>query len=107
MTRNLKFHEKIYLGESIEPRKVDKLKRKLRFKPFLAQVYLIVPARNPNDMLDIFDARQLSQKYYEKEAFFVLGIAGNHAEALRIVECMVQDCLKERGDCQLREYLLC
>ncbi|MBO5337896.1 MAG: hypothetical protein J6A94_12295 [Lachnospiraceae bacterium] len=107
MTRNLKFHKKIYLGESIEPKKVDKLKRKLRVKPFLAPVFLIVPARNPNDMLDIFDARQLVQKYYEKESFVVLGIAGDYSEALRLVERMVQDCLKERGDCRLREYLLC
>lgn len=107
MVREFVFHEKLYLSESIEEKKLDKLKRKLRSKPFLADVYLIVPAANSVDLLDIFDARQLVQPYYAGKTFHVLGIAGGYNEALALIEKMVQDCMRERGDCKLREYLVC
>lgn len=107
MKRQISFREKLYLGESIEEKKLDKLKRKLRVHPALANVYLVVPARNPKDQLDIFNARQLVQTFYKNEAFHVLGIAGDYSEALLLIERMVQDCLKDRGDCNVREYLLC
>lgn len=105
MAGNLEFREKLYLGESIDAKKVDKIKKKLRTKPFLSDVYLIVPAGNPKDQLDIFNARQLVQSHYADRTFYVLGIAADYRESLKLIEQMVQDCLCERGDCKLRDYL--
>ena len=105
MTRKLIFREKLYLGESIEEKKLDKLKKKLQSKPLLAGVHLIVPAHNPNDQLDIFEAKQLVQPHYKTEVFYVIGIAGSQKEAFSLIEQMVQECLRERGDCRLREFL--
>ena len=107
MVKRLKFYEKLYLGESISKKKLDKLKRKLEKKPLLANVYLIVPAVNPEEQLDIFDAKQLVQPFYKDTCFTVIGLAANYEEALQLIEQIVQECLKERGDCKLREYLLC
>ena len=107
MVRKIEFCEKLYLGESIEEKKLDKIKRRLQYKPFLAKVYLVVPAGNPEDQFDIFDARQLVQPYYAKKDFLVVGIAADYREALLLIEKIAKDCLKERGDCRMREYLLC
>lgn len=107
MVKRLKFHEKLYLSESISEKKLDRLKRKLEKKPLLANVYLIVPAGNPDDQLDIFDARQLAQPYYRERSFTVVGMASGYVEALQLIEQMAQDCMRERGDCRLREYLAC
>ena len=95
------------MGESIDERKLDKIKKRLEHKPLLANVYLIIPARNPMDQLEYFDARQLVQPYYKEASFLVLGIASGPKEANVLIERMVQDCLKERGDCRLREYFVC
>ena len=75
MAGKLTFAPNLYLGESIASEKLDKLKKRLEKKPLLANVYLITPARNPADQLDIFDARQLIQPHYKKEEFLILGIA--------------------------------
>ena len=75
MAGKLKFAQNLYLGEGIAPEKLDKLKKRLNKKPLLANVYLITPARNPADQLDIFDARQLAQPHYKDEEFLVLGMA--------------------------------
>lgn len=53
MAGKLTFAPNLYLGESIASEKLDKLKKRLEKKPLLANVYLITPARNPADQLDI------------------------------------------------------
>ena len=105
MAGKLKFAQNLYLGEGIAPEKLDKLKKRLNKKPLLANVYLITPARNPADQLDIFDARQLVQPHYKDEEF--LGMASGYEDALQLIERITGECLKARGDCNLREYLLC
>ncbi len=106
MARKFTYHSKLYLGESITGRKLDKIKKKLEHKQVLPGVYLITPAKNPQDQLEIFNARQLSQPHYRDGDYYVVGIAGSHEEAVRLVERMVQECLKARGDCVLKEFLL-
>ena len=107
MARKFEFHEKLYLGESIEVKKVDKIKKKLRSKLLLSNEYLILPARNQKEQLDIMEAKQLAQRHYDGATFLVIGIAADYKDALGVIERLVQDCLKERGDCKLREYLSC
>ena len=107
MAGKLKFAQNLYLGEGIAPEKLDKLKKRLNKKPLLANVYLITPARNPADQQDIFDARQLVQHHYKDEEFLVLGMASGYEDALQLIERITGECLKARGDCNLREYLLC
>lgn len=107
MSISLIYHPKLYLGDSINEKKLDKIRKKLENKPLFSGVFLITVSRNASDQLDIFDARQLIQTYYKKHSLYVVGIAGSREEAVELVERLVQDCLKTRGDCALKEYLLC
>lgn len=107
MGKKLKFLPHLYLGDGMKPQKVDKLKKKLIEKPLLAGVYVITIALNPADQLDLFDARQLAQSFYDRRELTVVGLASDYKDALRVVERITQDCLRIRGDCELREFLLC
>lgn len=107
MAISLNYHPEIYLGESIRAEKLDKIKKKLEKKPLFSGVFLITLSRNASDQLEIYDARQLAQSYYKNNPPYVVGIAGNYNEALSLVEQLVQECLQARGDCALKEYLLC
>ncbi len=107
MERNLEFYSNLYIGQSISPMKLDKIKNKLRNKTLLSGVHLVAVSLNPNDMLDVFDAKQLVQRYYLKREIFVVGIAGDYEEAIDLVEKIVQDCVSQRGDCSLKEFLGC
>lgn len=107
MTISLTYAPRLYLGESINREKLDKIKKKLEKKPYFSSVFLITLSRNASDQLEIYAARQLSQSYYRKNPPHVIGIAGSHEEAVALVEQMVRECLEARGDCALKEYLLC
>ncbi len=103
----LTYHPDLYLGDSINRRKLDKIKKKLEKKPLFSGVFLIAVSRNASDQLDIFDARQLVQRYYQSHPLYIVGIAKSHDEAVELVERLVRECLEKRGDCALKEYLLC
>lgn len=107
MSISLTYRPDLYLGDSINENKLDKIIKKLEKKPIFSGVFLITVSRNASDQLDIFDARQLAQSYYKKNPPYVVGIAGSHDEAVELVERLVQECLRARGDCALKEYLLC
>ncbi len=107
MASRLNYHSKLYLSESITGKKLDKIKKKLENRPLLSGVFLIAISANRSDQLDIFDARQLVQPYYRHNPPYVIGIAKNREEAFAVIEKIVQECLRERGDCALKEYLLC
>ena len=107
MERKYTYAPKLYLGESISEKKLDKIKKRLERKPLRASVYLLTLAHNPDDQLEFFDARQMAQRHFEGYVPYVIGIAADWDEAAALVERIVQECLKERGDCALKEYLLC
>ncbi len=107
MPTKLQFHPKLYLGESIKTAKLDKIKKKLERYPLLSGVFVITLSRNSSDQLDIYDAKMLWQKYYRNNPPFVVGIASNRGEAIEVVERIVTECVTERGDCSIKEYLQC
>ncbi len=107
MTVPLTYHPRLYVGESIREKKLDKIKKKLESRPLLSGVFLITLSENQSDQLDIYEAKLLAQSYYKRNPPVVVGLAGNYDEAVSLVEQLVRECLEERGDCALKEYLLC
>lgn len=107
MKTNLQYRPELYLGESISDAKLDKIKAKIAKHPLWCSAYLLVISRNVNDQLEILQARQLGQAYYRKISLDVIGVASDYDEAVALVEKIVQECLRSRGDCALKEYLSC
>lgn len=115
MVRKLRFAPNLYWGYSlragmeagINTEKADKLKKKLEKKPQFTGLFVLAAAENPENQLEIYSARQLAQSYYKKYPPYIVGIAASYSEAVLLLEEIVQECLQERGDCRLREFLLC
>lgn len=107
MGKKLIFYPELYLGEGMKGKKTDKIKKMLVKKPLLAGVYVLAIAHNPSDQLEFFDAKQLVQSYYDNYPVQIIGIAKDYEDALKLVEQITQECLNTRGDCRLKEYLIC
>ena len=101
----MKFIEHLYVSKSIE--NVDKVKNKLRRNIGQVLVYITAISENPTEQLDIYHCSILKQKYFHKSKdFTIVAITSTHAEAVMYVKYLTEDCLKQRGDCNLKEYLL-
>ena len=61
MAVKLTYHPNLYLGDSINAEKLDKIKRKLENKPLLAGVFVIALSGNPEDQLEFYASKQLAQ----------------------------------------------
>lgn len=107
MAVTITYYPRLYLGESISRKKLDKIKRRLEKKPLLSGVFLLTLSTNATGQLEIYKARLLAEHYYRENPPYVIGIAKTYDEAVAIVEQIVAECLQARGDCMLKEYLLC
>lgn len=107
MALGLAYHPDLYLGESIRDKKLDRIKKELENNPLFSGFFLVTVSRNTSDQLEIYEAKQLAQRYYAKHPPYIIGVAGSQAEAVALVMAIVEECLQERGDCVLKEYLRC
>ena len=102
----INFHYQLYLGEGLEFKDLIQIKKDLRENPVGANLFLITLAANEHEQLDIYDAKYLIQKYYSKNPPYVIGIAKEKGQAISVVEELMQECVRNRGDANLRAYLM-
>jgi hypothetical protein len=102
-----RFRSDLYLGESIQRKKLDRIKRSLEKHPEHSSLYLLTTSRNPSDQLEIYSGSYLQQSYYQNHPPYIVGIASTHQEAVTLVEQIANECYQTRGDCMLKEFLLC
>lgn len=107
MSLKISFRNALYRSGSITEEELDYIKMRLEKEPLFSDIYVIVPAGNREDMIEFFHSRQLAQPYYKERELYIIGIARTYGEAVLLVRKIIQECLDERGDCALREYLSC
>ncbi len=102
----LKFRSPVYFGDSIDTeRKRKRLTEKLADGRHVGKgVTLILYAANGQDLFDLLPARELKFPWRKGEDFYVLGLAGNKAEALELVKRMVMEVYESTGDFDVRGY---
>lgn len=66
--------------------------------------WLITLSQYPEGQLDLFKISDLKSRLFKPEQMVVLGLAGDRAEALGLLEQMTNDCLKAGGGASLKAY---
>lgn len=105
MRDRLIFSKNLYLGESISEVNLEKIKDKLQHKPLFSSQVILVLSRNSYDQLEILSSKQLAQKYYLDHSLTVVGIASDYDEAMEVLQKIVKECIAQRKDCNLKEFL--
>jgi hypothetical protein len=101
----MKFIEHLYVSKSIK--NVNRVIWKLKHNAGQIKIYITAISKHPTDQLDIYHCSVLQQKYFHKDKdFTIVAITDSHEGAVEFVQLLTEQCLKTRGDCNLREYLL-
>lgn len=101
----MKFIEHLYVSNSIKNTK--RVIWKLKHNVGQIKVYLVAISQHPNDQLDIYHCSIFQQKFFRKDkSLTIVALTSSHEEAVAFVQSVVEDCLKVRGDINLKEYLL-
>ena len=106
MSKALTFSNHLYLGEGIKCEKLDKLKKDLINAPLFTKVFLITISTSPVDQLDILESKYITYPYYNTHALHVVGLADSNKEAIDLIQTIVQDCLDQQGNVDLKSFLL-
>jgi len=106
MSKNLTFSKKLYLSDSIDYKKLDKMKKKLLYAPILSKLFLITISTNEQDQLDILESKYLTFPFYNAHPLFVVGLAKTNSEAIQLVEKMFQDCLDQKNHAKVKSFLM-
>jgi len=100
------YHHDLRLGEGLAYKDIMQIQEKLRVNPIEANLFLITISANSEEQLDIYDAKYLIQKYYQKNPPYVIGIAKEKGHAFTIVEELMKECVEKRSDANLKAYLI-
>lgn len=87
------------LQERLEKRKVGGIKQ------LLHPAYGVFLAQNPANLLEIISFSEFLQPGYGTRTFYCVGVASDHIGAERLVQAILTDTLRERGDLKVREFL--
>lgn len=101
----MKFIEHFYVSRSIE--NVNKVISGLKRNVGQIGVYITTISYSPTEQLEIYHCSVFKQKFFRnKNELTIVAITASEKEAVDFVTCLTEDCLKVRGDCNLKEYLL-
>lgn len=100
----MRFYKNLYVSDTVK--NVGLVKWKLKHAAGQFDIYLITLSQNEEDQLDIFHNSMLKQELLRKVDYQVVGIARGREEALEIVRRITDDCMKQTGTVNIRQYLL-
>lgn len=101
--KRITWYKKLYLSENAK-KKHRKIMWKVKHKAGMIDTYLITVPRYGTNQLEIINSSELLQKHYDGISTYVVGIAIGYEQALKLVEKIVMDVLKETKQVRIREY---
>lgn len=101
----MRYYKDLYIGERMKPQNI---RWRIRFNRIPPNFYVISFAKNEKDQLEIIQAGILKQPYYRKKrnAPFVLGIAGDYDEAVKLVQKILEDTMRDTQGFDMKSYLM-
>lgn len=100
------YSDKLYLSESINEKKLNKIKRNIKQGRGRFDIYIISLSNNAHDQLDIFHNAMFKQKIYRKFDIRIVGLATSYDEALVVIQRILDDTMQETNTVDMKGFLL-
>ncbi len=94
----------LYVGEKAKKKRYRIINgiRRSRPKP---GVYVITPALNGNNILDIYPSIEFLSSFYRDKDFLIIGIAAGYWEALEVAGRIIDDMYRKTGGFDLPGFI--
>lgn len=99
----INFRKPLYVSEAVK-KKEKKIIRAIERRKLQSKVTVIALPTNPDNLFDLYDAKELLQPYYKKHDIEVIGLAGDMADAKELVCRMVEEAVQNTGTDYIKEY---
>lgn len=98
------WYDRLYVGEKAKKHRFSII-QSIRRRKYRVGVFVITPASNGNNILDIYPLLTLLNPYYRDKELLILGIAEGYGEALELAGKIVGDMYRKTGAFCLEEFL--
>lgn len=98
------WYNHLYVGEKAKEHRFCIIQNIRGNKP-QPGIYVIMPASNETDILDIYPTVTLLQAYYQDSDRMILGIADGYEEALELAGIMIHEMYQKTGEFNLSRFL--
>ena len=100
----MRWYNRLYVGKKAKRYRRFIIKH-IREQKFQSGAYVITPASNGNNILDIYPAVVLLHPEYASRDYLVIGIAAGYWEALEVVRQIVDDLYRQTGGFDLDSFI--
>ena len=100
----MKWYRHIYIGEQARKDRY-RIIGKIRHNRFQMDIYVITLASNSKDLLDIYPSYVVRQKHFQKQEYWIVGIAKGYEEAIEVAVKIVMEVYTKTGTFGIREYI--
>lgn len=101
---NMRWYNHLYVGEKAKKKRFWII-QKIRGHKLQNDIYVITPAANGNNILDIYPSMVLSQPYCKDTDLLIIGIAKGYQEALEVTTQIVDDMYQSTGGFDLQRFI--
>lgn len=98
------WYDHLYVGEKAKKKRY-RLIQAIRGSKIQAGAYVITPAANGNNILDIYPEAALLSPWNRDKEFHIIGIAADYWEALEVVRQIVDDVYQTTGGIRLPDVM--
>lgn len=99
----MRWYEKLYVGEKAKKKRPAVLSAVREGKRF--GYYVLTPAANGADLLDLIPALSFSQEYYRQKDLLIVGVAADYADAAELAGRIVNEVYRKTGTFDLKSFL--
>ena len=99
----MRWYERLYVGEKAKKNRFSILQAVREEKS--SGYYILTPASNPKNLLDIYPALTLKQPYYKQQDLLIVGVAADYQDAAMLVGRIVGDVYKKTGGYDVKGFL--
>lgn len=99
----MRLYERLYLGEKAKKNRFSMLQAVRKEKSF--GYYILTPASNPKNLLDIYSAHTWNQPYYKEQDLLIVGIAADYEDAAILAGTIIGDIYKKTGGYDVNGFL--
>ena len=101
----MKYYYDLYMSPSLIKKKKTII-RKLNHNQFQINRFVIILSDKTEEYLEIYNSTILTQKLFENEELFVVGITDSQEDALRFIADVTQKVYEETKGADLKTYFL-
>lgn len=100
----MRWYDRLYMGEKAKKNRFSIIRAVRMGKS--SGYFILTPASNPKNLLDIYPALALNQPYYKEQDLLIVGVAADYQDAALLAGRIVGDVYKKTGGYDVTGYLL-